>query len=65
MSTDRDVCFSNTTPLFNSVLSVFTSGDLSRAELMMMTIADVIKQLVDAHEQGKDINLNKSVHFKD
>lgn len=26
---------------------------------MMMTIADVIKQLVDAHEQGKDINLNK------
>ncbi|XP_047243690.1 elongator complex protein 3 isoform X2 [Girardinichthys multiradiatus] len=26
---------------------------------MMMTIADVIKQLVEAHEQGKDINLNK------
>lgn len=40
-----------------------TSGDSSRAELMMMTIADVIKQLVEAHEQGKDINLNKSVHF--
>lgn len=35
------------------------SGDLSRAELMMMTIADVIKQLVEAHEEGKDINLNK------
>ncbi|XP_037541640.1 elongator complex protein 3 [Nematolebias whitei] len=34
-------------------------SDLSRAELMMMTIADVIKQLVEAHEQGKDINLNK------
>uniref|UniRef100_A0AAQ5XHY5 Elongator complex protein 3 n=1 Tax=Amphiprion ocellaris TaxID=80972 RepID=A0AAQ5XHY5_AMPOC len=30
-----------------------------RAELMMMTIADVIKQLVEAHEEGKDINLNK------
>ncbi len=30
---------------------------------MMMTIADVIQQLVEAHEQGKDINLNKSVHF--
>uniref|UniRef100_A0A673AUG2 Elongator complex protein 3 n=1 Tax=Sphaeramia orbicularis TaxID=375764 RepID=A0A673AUG2_9TELE len=29
------------------------------AELMMMTIADVIKQLVEAHEEGKDINLNK------
>lgn len=36
-----------------------SSGDLSRAELMMMTIADVIKQLVDAHEEGRDINLNK------
>ncbi|XP_056621397.1 elongator complex protein 3 [Triplophysa dalaica] len=34
-------------------------SDLSRAELMMMTIADVINQLVEAHEQGKDINLNK------
>lgn len=34
-------------------------SDLSRAELMMMTIADVIKQLVEAHEGGKDINLNK------
>uniref|UniRef100_A0A8K9XIQ9 Elongator complex protein 3 n=1 Tax=Oncorhynchus mykiss TaxID=8022 RepID=A0A8K9XIQ9_ONCMY len=34
-------------------------GDLSRAELMMMTIADVINQLVEAHEEGKDINLNK------
>ena len=28
---------------------------------MMMTIADVIKQLVEAHEDGKDINLNKYV----
>ncbi|KAG9282658.1 elongator complex protein 3 [Astyanax mexicanus] len=34
-------------------------SELSRAELMMMTIADVIKQLVEAHEQGKDIDLNK------
>ncbi|KAG7461146.1 hypothetical protein MATL_G00206920 [Megalops atlanticus] len=34
-------------------------SELSRAELMMMTIADVIKQLVEAHEEGKDINLNK------
>ncbi|XP_034017896.1 elongator complex protein 3 [Thalassophryne amazonica] len=34
-------------------------SDLSQAELMMMTIADVIKQLVEAHEEGKDINLNK------
>ncbi|XP_040017441.1 elongator complex protein 3 isoform X1 [Gasterosteus aculeatus] len=34
-------------------------SDVSRAELMMMTIADVIQQLVEAHEEGKDINLNK------
>ncbi|KAM8954309.1 elongator complex protein 3 [Pelodytes ibericus] len=34
-------------------------GDLSQAELMMMTISDVIKQLLEAHEQGKDVNLNK------
>ncbi|NWI30938.1 ELP3 protein, partial [Sula dactylatra] len=33
--------------------------DLSHAELMMMTIADIIKQLIEAHEQGRDVNLNK------
>ncbi|NXA54011.1 ELP3 protein, partial [Nothocercus julius] len=38
---------------------VILSGDFSHAELMMMTIADIIKQLIDAHEQGKDVNLNK------
>ncbi|XP_037382412.1 elongator complex protein 3 isoform X1 [Talpa occidentalis] len=34
-------------------------GDLSPAELMMLTIGDVIRQLIEAHEQGKDIDLNK------
>ncbi|KAI5767503.1 ELP3 [Gulo gulo luscus] len=34
-------------------------GDLSPAELMMLTIGDIIKQLIEAHEQGKDIDLNK------
>ncbi|XP_006864410.1 PREDICTED: elongator complex protein 3 isoform X2 [Chrysochloris asiatica] len=34
-------------------------GDLSSAELMMLTIGDVIKQLIEAHEQGRDIDLNK------
>uniref|UniRef100_A0A8B9QJ09 Elongator complex protein 3 n=1 Tax=Apteryx owenii TaxID=8824 RepID=A0A8B9QJ09_APTOW len=34
-------------------------GDLSHAELMMMTIADIIKQLIEAHELGKEVNLNK------
>uniref|UniRef100_A0A8C8EEE7 Elongator complex protein 3 n=2 Tax=Strigidae TaxID=30459 RepID=A0A8C8EEE7_9STRI len=38
---------------------VLISGDLSHAELMMMTIADIIKQLIESHEQGKDVNLNK------
>uniref|UniRef100_A0A3P9K793 Elongator complex protein 3 n=1 Tax=Oryzias latipes TaxID=8090 RepID=A0A3P9K793_ORYLA len=47
--------------LCSNLLAFFfrLSGDQSRAELMMMTIADVIKQLVEAHEEGKDINLNK------
>ncbi|XP_072263323.1 elongator complex protein 3 [Pyxicephalus adspersus] len=34
-------------------------GEHSKAELMMKTISDIIKQLVEAHEQGKDVNLNK------
>uniref|UniRef100_G3U947 Elongator complex protein 3 n=1 Tax=Loxodonta africana TaxID=9785 RepID=G3U947_LOXAF len=38
-------------------LKIFT--DLSPAELMMLTIGDVIKQLIEAHEQGRDIDLNK------
>ncbi|NXK38731.1 ELP3 protein, partial [Piprites chloris] len=32
---------------------------LSQAELMMMTIADIIQQLIEAHEQGKEVDLNK------
>ena len=34
-------------------------GDLSPAQLMMLTIGDVITQLIEAHQQGKDIDLNK------
>ncbi|XP_040204059.1 elongator complex protein 3 [Rana temporaria] len=34
-------------------------GELSKGELMMKTISDIIKQLVEAHELGKDVNLNK------
>lgn len=37
----------------------FFSGELSQAELMVMTIADIIQQLLEAHEQGKDVDLNK------
>uniref|UniRef100_A0A8C3QFQ1 Elongator complex protein 3 n=1 Tax=Cyanoderma ruficeps TaxID=181631 RepID=A0A8C3QFQ1_9PASS len=32
-------------------------GDL--AELMVMTIADIIRQLLEAHEQGRDVDLNR------
>ncbi|XP_002731631.1 elongator complex protein 3 [Saccoglossus kowalevskii] len=31
----------------------------SHAELMAMTVAEIVKQLIDAHEQNKDINLNR------
>lgn len=31
----------------------------STHELMLTTISDVVKQLIDAYEQGKDIDLNK------
>ena len=34
-------------------------GDLSPAQLMMLTKGDVITQLIEAHKQGKDIDLNK------
>lgn len=31
----------------------------SRAELMMMTVSDIVSQLITAHEKGNDVNLNK------
>ncbi|ELW62534.1 Elongator complex protein 3 [Tupaia chinensis] len=43
----------------DKLLGIIVPGDLSHAELMMLTIGDVIKQLIEAHEQGKDIDLNK------
>uniref|UniRef100_A0A803V3R0 Elongator complex protein 3 n=1 Tax=Ficedula albicollis TaxID=59894 RepID=A0A803V3R0_FICAL len=33
--------------------------ELSQAELMVMTIADIIKQLLEAHEQGRDVDINR------
>lgn len=45
--------------IFFTLLNIMFPGDLSPAELMMLTIGDVIKQLIEAHEQGKDIDLNK------
>lgn len=31
----------------------------SRAELMMMTVSEIVSQLIAAHEKGNDVNLNK------
>jgi len=31
----------------------------SRAELMMMTVSEIVSQLITAHEKGNDVNLNK------
>eukprot|EP00794_Sanderia_malayensis_P004611 gene4611-5217_t len=33
--------------------------NLSQAELMLLTISEIISQLIDAHEKKKDVNLNK------
>lgn len=32
---------------------------VSKAERMMMTVSEIVKRLIEAHENGKDINLNK------
>ncbi|XP_064267597.1 elongator complex protein 3 [Passer domesticus] len=34
-------------------------GQPSQAELMVMSIAEIIRQLLEAHEQGRDVDLNK------
>ncbi|XP_066274615.1 elongator complex protein 3 [Branchiostoma lanceolatum] len=31
----------------------------SPQELMVLTVSDIVKQLIEAHEQGKDVNLNR------
>ena len=31
----------------------------SRAELIMMTVSEIVNQLITAHEKGNDVNLNK------
>ena len=31
----------------------------SKEELMSMTVAEIMSQLIRAHENGQDINLNK------
>lgn len=41
--------------------SVVVNPSASRAELMMMTVSDIVSQLITAHEKGNDVNLNKLV----
>lgn len=31
----------------------------SREELMVMTVTQIVNQLIQAHQQGKDVNLNR------
>ena len=41
------------------VLLIILSGKLSREERMVACIGDIISELVVAHREGKDVNLNK------
>lgn len=34
-------------------------SDLSREERMVITVAEIIQELLKAHEEGKDVNLNR------
>lgn len=36
-----------------------TVQQASQGERMMMTVAEIVKQLIQAHEEGRDVNLNK------
>ena len=31
----------------------------SIAERMMLTVSEIVKRLIEAHEEGKDVNLNR------
>ena len=33
----------------------------SQAELMLMTVSEIVRCLIEAHEEGKDVNLNRQV----
>lgn len=42
------------------MIDCFSEGaGLSAAERMMMTVAEIVKLLVQAHQEGRDVNLNK------
>lgn len=31
----------------------------SKEELMVMTVSEIVSELIDAHEKNKDVNLNR------
>ena len=41
------------------LLCFLVHPNASRAELMMMTVSEIVSQLITAHEKGQDVNLNK------
>jgi len=43
------------------LLFFYSTGqpEASRAELMVMTVSEIIKELISAHEKGENVNLNK------
>ena len=40
-------------------LLCFTVLQASQSELMVMTVSEIVHSLIEAHEQGKDVNLNR------
>ena len=40
-------------------LKCFVAPKLSREELMVKTITEIIQKLVEAHDNGSDVDLNK------
>ena len=50
--------FSKNFHLFSEVVTA------SKEELMVITVTEIVKQLIDAHEHNKDINLNRyTTHY--
>ena len=41
------------------LICIYTGVQASQAERMMMTVAEIVTQLVKSHEERKDVNLNK------
>ena len=55
----EDHTHTNTFVHLHTCTFAHTAPLASQAERMMMTVAEIVKQLVLAHEEGRDVNLNK------